>query len=106
MVQEDFAGGLKVMSHPQKGMLQLMGGTVISSPWEQLLRIGENTLQGIRSFFLFTEGAISLFYRNRELTENGKDFLRRGTEVFGRILDQLEMEEDYSILEITIQGDK
>ncbi len=103
MIVKELKGGLlEIESHPQNGITNQFTFTTTSENLERYIRMDGNTLQDVKSFLLFTDGAMASFYRERKLTENGEEFLKKGTGVYYRILQQLEPSDDYSMLDIRL----
>lgn len=102
IVKEDICGKMDIVSHSQNGITRQFTFTTADERLDRYLRMNEGELQDIQRLMLFTDGAIDSFYRERNLTENGEDFLKRGTDVFCRILEQLEIRDDYSMLDIML----
>lgn len=105
ILKERSSGEMEIVSYPQNGITSQFTFTTTSKPHERYLRMGEGNLEDIKRFMLFTDGAIAPFYKERKLTETGEDFLKRGTDVFRKVLDQLKLQDDYSMLEVRLADD-
>jgi hypothetical protein len=102
IAKEMISGEMKMESHPQNGITKQFTFTTVHKNLEYYLRMGIGSLQDIKRFLLFTDGAIHFFYKERRFTENGEEFLQKGSELYYRVLNQLEIEDDYSMIDIRV----
>lgn len=102
IVKESEEDVLEILSHPQNGITKQFTFTTTSKNLERFLRIDEGSIYHVKRFMIFTDGAMKWFYKERKLTENGEEFLKKGMDVYFRILQQLEPADDYSMLTIKL----
>lgn len=93
---------IRIVSHPHNGITSRFTFTTASPCLGRHMRMDEGTFQKSDRFMLFTDGAIGPFYRNRSLTVNGEEFLKKGSELYFKILQQMDIEDDYSMLDIKL----
>ena len=102
IAEEMISGEMKIESHPQNGITKQFTFTTVHKNLEYYLRMGLGSLQDVKRFLLFTDGALQSFYRERKFTENGEEFLQKGSELYYRVLSQLEIQDDYSMIDIRV----
>jgi hypothetical protein len=102
IAKEMTSGEMKIESHPQNGITKQFTFTTVHKNLESYLRIGLGSLQDIKRFFVFTDGAVQSFYKDRKFTGNGEEFLQKGSELYYRVLNQLDIADDYSMIEVQV----
>ena len=103
IAKEKKDGSFAVISHPQNGMTKQSTFTTAHSNLERYMRMDEGSLQDVRNLYLFTDGAINPFYEHGKLTKNCEDFLRGNPTLFYRVLKQMEIRDDHSMIKIGIE---
>ena len=102
IVKEDLTGEIEMISKPHNGITNRFTYTTCSEPLDRYLHMDGGALDEIAKIILLTDGAVDTFYREGELTVNGKEFLAKGADRYYRILRQLDMKDDHSMLEIVL----
>lgn len=98
---EDVNGKMEVVSRPHNGITKQHTFTTDSEPLDRYLHMDSGSLEDIAKIMLLTDGAIDMFYREGDLTVNGKEFLGKGADVFCKILEPLHVKDDHSMLEVS-----
>lgn len=102
IVKESPEGEIEMISRPHNGITNRFTYTTCSEPLDRYLHMDGGSLDEISKIILLTDGAVDTFYREGELTINGKEFLAKGADRYYRILKLLDIQDDHSMLEIVL----